>query len=109
MTKGTRLPEDWKPNSNLYTWAIGRRPDLNIAEQIEMFHDYWQAKTGAGATKLDWDRTFRNWIRSARALPGVVRQAVTPSPVREAPRKLPEAKRAENLQRLGDLLAGVKR
>jgi hypothetical protein len=26
------------------------------------FCNYWQAKSGKDATKLDWDKTFKNWV-----------------------------------------------
>lgn len=29
------------------------------------FADYWQALPGAKAVKLDWEKTWRNWIRRA--------------------------------------------
>lgn len=25
------------------------------------FRNYWTSKTGAGATKLNWERTWQNW------------------------------------------------
>jgi hypothetical protein len=31
---------------------------------IEGFCDYWKGRPGAGGLKLDWDATFRNWIRN---------------------------------------------
>ena len=27
--------------------------------------DYWCAKPGADGTKLDWEATWRNWLRKA--------------------------------------------
>ena len=67
--KGHRLPEGWEPTASQIAWAKGRRPDLDVLEQAEMFKDYWHAKAGTGATKLDWAATWRNWIRSARPDP----------------------------------------
>ncbi|MCA1440457.1 hypothetical protein I6F07_09570 [Ensifer sp. IC4062] len=48
--------------------------------EFEKFRDYWCAKAGREATKLDWQATWRNWIRNAgrprafggRAPPGEV-------------------------------------
>lgn len=34
------------------------------------FADFWHAKTGKDATKADWQATWRNWCRNARASPG---------------------------------------
>ncbi len=63
---GTRLPPDWECSVELGTWAMTdygmSRED--VAQEIYAFKDYWNAKTGANAIKLDWDATFRNWIRN---------------------------------------------
>ena len=64
---GYRLPQNWQPTESQKVWAKGRRPELDIADQIEQFKDYWCAKAGKDATKLDWDATWRNWIRRAWA------------------------------------------
>ena len=31
-------------------------------EEAECFTNYWQAKPGAQARKLDWEKTWRNWV-----------------------------------------------
>jgi hypothetical protein len=65
--RGTRLPEDWKPTPELLAYANSRGwHGQALADEIENFRDYWTSKTGSGATKLDWDKTFRTWIRKAR-------------------------------------------
>lgn len=66
-TRGARLSPDWKPSTELAAWAIAKRPDLNVAEQVEAFRDYWKSVAGAKGVKLDWDATFRSWIRNAYA------------------------------------------
>lgn len=65
QSRGTRLPDNWQPSPELIEYARTKRPGLNIADQIESFRDYWHAKAGAGARKVDWGLTFKNWIRSA--------------------------------------------
>lgn len=62
-TTGSRLPENWQPSENLQSWAESNRPDLDIAATISTFVDYWHAKPGKDGRKLDWDATFRNWVR----------------------------------------------
>lgn len=59
--RGSRLPADWEPSEADHAFAIdlGLRP-ARIAAQ---FRDYWHAKAGAQATKLDWSATWRNWCR----------------------------------------------
>jgi len=65
--RGSRLPIDWMPSIEMKAWAVSKRPDLNIAEQLEAFHDYWQSVAGAKAVKRDWDATWRSWIRNQYA------------------------------------------
>lgn len=67
--KGTRLPDDWKPSDELTIWAKTKRPDLNIPDTVESFCNYWQAKSGKDACKLDWGKTFKNWVINQKANP----------------------------------------
>lgn len=108
----TRLDRDWRPNDDELAKARARRPDLDIEEAIEMFRDYWCAlRDTPAAKKLDWDATFRNYIRSpisnqARPQGAAKPKATTPSPAQPAVRRSPE-ERASNLQRLGEMMAGM--
>lgn len=65
-SRGSRLPSAWKPSNEELQWASNERPDLIVAREAEKFRDYWTAKAGKDATKLDWNATWRNWIRNAR-------------------------------------------
>jgi len=58
----TRLPSDWEPSEELIAFARKERPDLNLRTTIMSFMNYWHAKAGQDATKLDWDKTFKNWV-----------------------------------------------
>ena len=62
--RGLRLPPDWQPDEGLIAFAVeqGFRPD-RIAAIAEQFRDYWHAVAGAKGRKLDWDATWRNWVR----------------------------------------------
>lgn len=64
--RGSRLPADWAPTELLLAWAAKERSDLDLTTTVAKFRDYWQSKPGIGATKLDWDATFRNWIREEK-------------------------------------------
>lgn len=64
--RGTRLPEDWKPPDDWLAWAQQERPGIDARRVAEQFRDYWVAKTGANATKLDWQATWRNWVRNEK-------------------------------------------
>jgi len=59
--RGSRLPPDWTPDSELRTFAtdLGLAPDTVAAN----FRDYWHAKPGKEAVKLDWPATWRGWCR----------------------------------------------
>ena len=62
-TRGTRLPADWKPNAELVAWSKAERPDLDLRKVFEEFKDYWSSVAGSGGVKLNWDATWRNWVR----------------------------------------------
>jgi len=62
--RGTRLPDGWKPSDEMRAWTL-QQPgwDRNrAASELVVFSNYWQAKAGQSATKVDWDKTWMNWI-----------------------------------------------
>lgn len=61
-SRGTRLPEDWKPSKELIEWARTNAPGVGWKHH-ERFVDYWRGVPGAKGRKLDWDATWRNWMR----------------------------------------------
>lgn len=67
--RATRLPDDWRPSLELSEWARVERPDLDTSKTIASFGDYWRGKAGKDGAKLDWDATFRNWVRNERSTP----------------------------------------
>jgi hypothetical protein len=76
LGRATRLPPDWLPSELLTAWTLKERPDLDPTNVAAKFRDYWTAKPGRAGTKLDWDATFRNWVReerSARAQPAKIK------------------------------------
>lgn len=64
--RGTRIPADFQPDATMVAWARENTPNVDGRYETEKFIDYWTAKTGAGATKLDWRSTWRNWMRQAQ-------------------------------------------
>lgn len=62
--KGSRISADWKPNDNGYQLATSL--GVNPNTELEIFIDYWLAVSGSKGVKLDWDATWRNWVRRAR-------------------------------------------
>ncbi|UNE54929.1 DUF1376 domain-containing protein [Bartonella machadoae] len=61
--RGCRLPDDFEPD---YDFAIAEGlPPERVKVEIAKFRDYWCSKTGANATKTNWQATWRNWVRRA--------------------------------------------
>ncbi|EHK5438663.1 TPA: helix-turn-helix domain-containing protein [Aeromonas hydrophila] len=65
--RGTRLSNDWVLPSEWGRWAMRETglPRERIILEAATFADYWQALPGAKAVKLDWEKTWRNWVRRA--------------------------------------------
>ena len=64
--RATRLSAEWWPSLENVNYAIGKglnQQRINV--EAEKFRNYWIAKSGTGATKLDWDATWQNWILNA--------------------------------------------
>jgi hypothetical protein len=65
--RGQRLPADWCLPVDWGEWAVselGMNPE-QVRQESEKFRDYWSAKVGKDAAKLDWQATWRNWCRKA--------------------------------------------
>lgn len=61
---GYRLPDDFKPDVK---WSLSQGLPVDVLErEFEKFKNYWTAKSGKDATKLDWQATWRNWIINAK-------------------------------------------
>lgn len=64
--RGTRLPADW---TLPYDWSAEAQvigiPNGAVPVEAAKFRDYWCAKSGKDATKVDWLATWRNWCRNA--------------------------------------------
>lgn len=65
--RGTRLPDDWQLKRSLGIWAMNEVPawtEDDVRRQAEAFRDHWVAVPGKAGLKLDWDATWRNWVRN---------------------------------------------
>jgi hypothetical protein len=69
MAKATRLSQDWQPSDEDYLFCEANRPDLNVRETILQFKTYWIAQPMKAGEKVNWSRTWRNWVARARAKP----------------------------------------
>lgn len=54
------MPAEWK------TWAAAQgATNAEVEDQAARFADYWRSIPGTKGVKLDWQATWRNWIRSS--------------------------------------------
>ena len=65
--KGSRLSQDWFLTKPMGEWASQERPDIDVRQVAEQFKDYWIAQPGQKGVKLNWDATWRNWVRNTKA------------------------------------------
>jgi hypothetical protein len=63
--RATRLAEGWFLPDEWRDWAVkvhGLDPQRAVRVSLD-FRDYWHAKAGVAACKLDWLATWRRWVR----------------------------------------------
>lgn len=65
VSRGTRLPETWNPSESLWTWGKTKLPEDALRFETAAFKDYWAAQPGSKGVKLDWDKTWKTWVREA--------------------------------------------
>lgn len=63
-SRGTRIKSDWRPSEINHARQTERTDAAFVERTIEYFINYWIAVPGQRGLKLDWDRTFANWISS---------------------------------------------
>ena len=68
--RASRISEDFTVTPEMRLWASSKAPDADLMTETEKFINYWVAKAGKDATKLDWNATWRNWILNAKTSQG---------------------------------------
>ncbi len=66
--RGSRLPKEWMLPKSWGEWAMHEKPEWSVDDVrkcSEKFRDYWISVSGSKGTKLDWEATWRNWVRSS--------------------------------------------
>ncbi|ABP56436.1 hypothetical protein [Salinispora tropica] len=63
--RGTRLPDNFAVDNDMKAWFTANCPGVDGKRETEKFRNYWTAKSGKDATKLDWPATWRNWMLRA--------------------------------------------
>lgn len=98
-SRGVRLSGDWEPSDSVNAQMREERPDINLESELMIFRDYWIAQPGAKGVKVDWDATWRNWVRRSNpsmgpaATPGVSKQDVKINGYLERGQRLADAVR----------------
>lgn len=81
-TTGTRLPEDFIPTPEMREWFAKEKLHLVLDARIEheKFVNYWVGCPGVKGRKLDWPRTWKNWMwTQAERAPRRPGNALTPT------------------------------
>ncbi len=65
--RGSRLPADFVYPKEWADFCLQTRPELNLQNTFDQFKDYWIAQPGQKGVKLDWEATWRNWVRRQSA------------------------------------------
>lgn len=101
--RGTRIPLPFDVTEDMQDWAKRKAPlafgDLDY--QTEQFVDYWKARTGQIAIKLDWPATWMSWMRKAQKdLSDKAKRFATPQgPASTAPKLLDDSEKCEHRKR----------
>jgi hypothetical protein len=61
----TRIPDDFAPTAEMIAWARENTPNVGRVETDD-FIDYWRARSGRDAEKVDWPATWRRWMRKSQ-------------------------------------------
>lgn len=59
--RASRLPDGWQPDE-VFAKSEGLSSG-EIAREAEKFRDYWRGQPGQRGVKLDWQATWKNWVR----------------------------------------------
>jgi hypothetical protein len=106
--RGKRLPEDWVPSEA--TLRRFRQDGIDPLGSLERFRNHFLSAAGRTACKLDWERTFVNWvledIARARHTPWAPTPRATEPPT-PAPDALSPAEAKEQIERLQQELHGL--
>jgi hypothetical protein len=63
--RGTRVSDDFTVSPAMAQWAKDKTPHVDGRRETEKFINYWMAKSGKDAAKVDWVATWRNWMLNA--------------------------------------------
>lgn len=109
--RGCRLPADFVPDHE-WAEAYGLSPS-QVQTEAAKFRDYWNAKAGASAVKLDWPGTWRNWVRQAverspQGIRGSPPKASNSSALANRAQELAQSMRSSNEIRSGSSSGSIR-
>lgn len=104
--RATRLPTDWQLPVEWEDWALAEHASWTregVRHVADRFRDYWLAQGGANARKVDWQATWRNWVRREKS-PGLGFAPATANPAPMSRQEALEARNREVAERLARTL-----
>lgn len=63
--RGTRIPDQFIVTGEMRAWAATSVPFVDVDRETLKFVNHWRSASGRTATKLDWVRTWQNWLLNA--------------------------------------------
>jgi hypothetical protein len=107
--RGTRLPKGWEPSDENKAYATDHGVDWKA--QAEAFADYWHAAPGQKGVKVDWDATWRTWVRrSPKSASAPAAAPYVPSPHARASDVMAKSRAANPVdptKHIADVLAQI--
>jgi hypothetical protein len=64
--RASRLSTEWVLPVKWGRWAVDQGySEATVRLESDKFRDFWCSKSGKDATKVDWEATWRNWMRNS--------------------------------------------
>lgn len=60
--RGSRIPEEFQVTPEMVEWIDRECPSIDWRHHTKRFVNYWKSIPGQRGVKLDWVRTWQNWM-----------------------------------------------
>lgn len=64
--KGSRIPPGFCLDADLTAWTLKNGRGIDISLELQKFKNHWETKPGKDGIKLDWRKTWQNWVLNAK-------------------------------------------
>jgi len=64
--RATRIPAEFQLTKTMAEWAAEKKLTINIETETEKFANYYGSIGGSKALRLDWTKTWCNWMLKAQ-------------------------------------------